>query len=124
VNVSTERVPDLAEVIEMHRERTADSYADIASKTGLSKGAIHRLATAELDHVPRPDTIRALARGMGVPESVIRDAALASVGLIVTPTEGRDSRYDALYATFTELDEHDQQVAEDFLASLHKRRRR
>lgn len=53
------------------------SYSDIATRGNMSKATVYKLATANLDGLPRSSTIRALAKGLGLPTRVVREAALA-----------------------------------------------
>ena len=54
------------------------SYADIANRGKMSKATVYKLATAELDGIPRASTIEALAKGLGLPARVVREAALSA----------------------------------------------
>ena len=74
---------DLGQLLEAHRERTGDSYGQLASRTSLSRATVYKLATQPLSAMPRPETIRQLAVSLRVAESVVRDAALRSVGLVI-----------------------------------------
>jgi transcriptional regulator with XRE-family HTH domain len=55
------------------------SYRDIARRGGLSRSTVHKLATADYEGIPRQETLAQLARGLGLPASTVREAALQSV---------------------------------------------
>lgn len=54
------------------------AYADIAKRGKMSRATVYKLATQQLDGLPRQATISALARGLGLPVQVVRDAAIRS----------------------------------------------
>jgi transcriptional regulator with XRE-family HTH domain len=63
------------------RERKL-SYGDVARQCGLPRSAVYTLAsTRNPVRPPRPATIDALAKGLGVPVSLVRAAATAPAGL-------------------------------------------
>ena len=74
---------NLGQLIEEHRVRTGDSYGQIQARTTLSRATVYKLATQPLTALPRPETIRQIASALRVAESVVRDAALRSVGLAI-----------------------------------------
>jgi transcriptional regulator with XRE-family HTH domain len=63
-------------------ERKAEkrwSYSDIATRGGMSRSTVHKLATMPYEGLPRHDTLSQLAKGLGLPVSAVREAALQSV---------------------------------------------
>jgi hypothetical protein len=89
-----QNVPSLAELIRQHRDRTGDSYADMAARAeratrgakdsaGLTRAAFQRLATVGTDRFPNPATLGTLAQVLDVPVSTIVLAAATSLGLPV-----------------------------------------
>lgn len=66
-------------------ERRAEqrlSYGEIAVAGGLPKSTVHKLATTEKwTNAPQSETLDRLARGLGLPPSVVRRAAAEAVGL-------------------------------------------
>lgn len=63
-------------------DRRADkrwSYRDIARRGGMSRSTVYKLATADYEGLPRGETLAQLAKGLGLPESTVREAALQSV---------------------------------------------
>lgn len=111
----------LAELIERRRTEHSESYADIATRAGISKPYIYKLATQPMTAVPRPATITALARGLQTTERAIRYAALVSANLLETSVETADPRVDAIVASLAELDARDLQVVENLVSSLRIR---
>ena len=67
------------------RERLRErgwSYGEVARRGGLARSTVYTLAaTWNLARPPRPATIDALARGLGVPVCAVRAAAARSTGL-------------------------------------------
>ncbi len=66
----------LQRLIADRREEKGWSYADLARRGGMSKATVYKLASKSLDGLPRRNTIEALAKGLGLPERVVRDAAV------------------------------------------------
>ena len=67
----------LAEVLDHGIRRTTAS--DIARRGGMSRSTVHKLATTPYEGLPRHATLSQLARGLGLPVSAVREAALQSV---------------------------------------------
>jgi transcriptional regulator with XRE-family HTH domain len=67
------------------RERLRErgwSYGEVARRGALPRSTVYNLATTRnLARPPRPATIDALAKGLGVPVSAVRAAAAESTGL-------------------------------------------
>jgi transcriptional regulator with XRE-family HTH domain len=58
------------------------SYGEVARRGALPRSTVYNLAiTRNLARPPRPATINALAKGLGVPVAAVRAAAAESVGL-------------------------------------------
>lgn len=66
----------LQRLIAERRAEKGWSYADLAKRGSMSRSTIYKLATQELDGMPRSTTIDSLARGLGLPTRVVRDAAV------------------------------------------------
>lgn len=64
------------------------TYGGIARRTGsrLTRTRVHQMATAPIKAMPTPGTVRLLAAGLGVPEMLVTQRALASSGYLV-PTD-------------------------------------
>ena len=76
----------LGELIENQRAITRRSYEAVAAKARregyqLGKSWVYDLATKPVEDMPTTSTLRALAVGLGIPLSVVVDAALESCGL-------------------------------------------
>lgn len=52
------------------------TYQDIADRGHMSKATVYKLATKELDGLPRKKTLESLAKGLGLPARVVREAAI------------------------------------------------
>jgi transcriptional regulator with XRE-family HTH domain len=63
-------------LIAARRDEKGWSYADLARRGGMSKATVYKLASQDLDGLPRQSTIKSLAKGLGLPERVVRDAAI------------------------------------------------
>ena len=86
VMASTENVRRL---IQKARDAHGWTYEDIADRSDpkLGRSLVHKIATArQRDGLLPPEQIRGLAHALGVPTRVVRDAALADVGLLETST--------------------------------------
>ena len=58
------------------------SYGEVARRGALPRSTVYNLAiTRNLARPPRPATINALAKGLGVPVAAVRAAAAESTGL-------------------------------------------
>ena len=69
----------IAELVTAHCERTGDTLSDVAARGGLSRqtvsGLVHRDGPKSL---PRGETLRGLAVGLGLPVEVVRQVAAES----------------------------------------------
>lgn len=66
----------LQQLIHDRRVEKGWTYADIATRGKMSKATVYKLASQDIDGLPRRSTIEALARGLGLPVRVVRDAAI------------------------------------------------
>lgn len=107
----------IADLIERRRLEHHESLSQIARRAGLSKGYLSMLQHRAT--MPRTQTIKALARGLGTTERAIRDAAMIGLDMVVEDVETSDARTQALVASFAELDDRDlamlQQIVETML---------
>ena len=122
----------LATLIQQHRDKTGDSYSDIARRAGLSKAKIGQLAhdrapgTAGQAHMPRSETLAKLARGLRLPLETVQLAAISSAGIKPKSYTG-GSHVDLIATKLRELDARDLQtvrVLVDSLASAKEARKR
>lgn len=76
-------VTALGALIEDQRARLGLSFRELARKTGgkLSHNRFQQLARDPLVNVPPTETLQVLAEVLQLPQSVVVDAALESVGL-------------------------------------------
>lgn len=58
------------------------SYGDIArrSQGRLTRSRVQQMASTPIRAMPSPDSVKGLALGLGVPESVVTQRAMASAG--------------------------------------------
>lgn len=101
--------PNLAELIQQHIDRTGESYTQIAERGRISRANVHRLATETGQSMPRKATLEGLARGLSLPHSVIRRAALVTAGTgdVDEPDAPRSAALDRLTAVTENLSEDD-----------------
>jgi transcriptional regulator with XRE-family HTH domain len=80
--MSTRSTNPLQRLIRRRLREQAWSYGEVARRGALPRSTVYHLATTRnLGRPPRPATIDALAKGLGVPVSVVRAAAAQSTGL-------------------------------------------
>ena len=103
------------------------SYGEVARRGGLPRSTVYTLATTRnLVRPPRPATIDALARGLGVPVSAVRAAAAESAGLHYydeAPTgqhDPHDRERELLIASIDELSPDDRRHVAALVESLRK----
>lgn len=94
----------LATLLKRHRDGTGESYAQIARKTGLSKGYIGTLAVGRNPIQVSARTVDALATGLGIPRSRVTAAATATAGL-AEPDDESSQRVAQLTAELEQLDD-------------------
>lgn len=111
----------LADLIRDHKDRTGESYNDIARRAELSKAKIGQVATTTLHHMPRWDTIERLAKGLSLPVRVVKQAALASAG--ITPEEyNHEQRVDILASLLREFSQDDLETCAAVIHAIKERR--
>ncbi len=60
-------------------ERTGDTFTDIAERGHMPRQTVSALVNRPPRSLPHPDTIRRLARGLGLPPSIVKAAAIEAV---------------------------------------------
>jgi hypothetical protein len=100
----------------------------VARRGGLPRSTVYTLAvTRNLVRPPRPATIDALARGLGVPASAVRAAAAESAGLHyyedapARPGPPGDGERELLIASIDELTPEDRRHVAALVESLRSR---
>lgn len=107
-------------IIDRMRER-AWSYGAVARRGNMPRSTVHHLATtASPVRPPRPDTLEALARGLELPLSAVRNAAAQATGLHVG-TVTVDSETAVLIASLEELTPEDRRHVAALIESLRSR---
>lgn len=114
--------PALRDLIEERKRATGRSYDEIARLGRVISGsAVHRMATQDIHRIPNPETVKALARGLGVdPEAVLR-AAGKSVGIVSevinVPT---DDNSRAIVAGLGEMSEEERAAVARMVEGLRR----
>ena len=123
-------VNPLQRLIQQRLRERGWSYGQVARRGGLPRSTIYTLATTRnLVRPPRPATIDGLARGLGVPVSVVRAAAAESTGLHYydEPAAGTDrgdqgdQERALLIASIDELSPDDRRHVAALVESLRSR---
>lgn len=112
----------LAELIRDHQATSNASYNDLAKATGLSKAKIGQIANGD-SGMPRVETLEKLARGLSLPLSVVKSAAMVSAGMSDVPDDD-DPDTAVLVTRFKELPPADRETVRDLVNVLHQRTRR
>ena len=101
------------------------SYGEVARRGALPRSTVYTLATTRnLARPPRPATIDALAKGLGVPVSAVRAAAAASTGLHYydeapgQPGDAGDHERELLIDSIDELSPEDRRHVAALVESL------
>lgn len=98
----------LSRLIAERRAEQRLTYGDIAKLGGLPKSTVHKLATTDKwTNAPQAETLDRLARGLGLPPTVVRQAAAEAVGLTAVVED--DPAMSILIGSIAELTE-DQRV--------------
>ena len=109
------------------RQRLHDrgwSYGEVARRGALPRSTVYTLATTRnLARPPRPATIDALAKGLGMPVSAVRAAAAASTGLHYYDAPGQygdagDRERELLIDSIDELSPEDRRHVAALVESL------
>jgi transcriptional regulator with XRE-family HTH domain len=126
--VPEQAINPLQRLIRQRLRERGWSYGEVARRGGLPRSTVYTLATTRnLVRPPRPATIDALARGLGVPVSVVRAAAAESTGLHYydeapagRQDQGNQDR-DLLIASIDELSPDDRRHVAALVESLRNR---
>lgn len=85
-------VNQLQRLIADRRSEKGWSYRDIARRGKMSRSTVYKLATDEYTGLPRAETLTQLAKGLGLPESAVREAALHSLRTKTTRSQTSQGR--------------------------------
>lgn len=69
----TQKLPEL---IKDHLTMTGKTQSQLAKASGLSRSRIGQLISDDIQRIPRLDTLEKLARGLNLPLTVVKAAAL------------------------------------------------
>ena len=104
------------------------SYGDVARRGALPRSTVYSLATTRnLVRPPRPATIDALAKGLGLPVSTVRAAAAKSTGLhyydeaASEPGHAADHERELLFDKIDELPAEDLRRVAALVESLRSK---
>ena len=106
----------LAQLLQEYRARTGDSYADMARKTGISKAQVGLLVNGHGPHVPRRETLEALATGLGISLRLVTSAAVD--GASGSNRAGGTAAEEALLATYRSLSPAHRQTVRTIVNAL------
>jgi|SRR5215471_2963408 len=99
---------------ELHR-----SYAEVARRGGLPRSTVYHLASHHQPvRVPNPQTLERLARGIEVPETVVRTAAAAAAGLVLDEQPADDPEIEVLVASLAKLSVEDRRHVSALVRSM------
>lgn len=89
------------------RDHPEESYASIGRRGGIPRQTVQSLATKEeRRQTPQPHTITALAKGMHMPESMVRAAAREAAGYpALVPEEVNTPGGLLMWEAYGQLDE-------------------
>jgi transcriptional regulator with XRE-family HTH domain len=118
----------LQRLIQQRMRERGWSYGQVARRGGLPRSTVATLAaTRNLGRPPRPATIDALAKGLGVPVSVVRTAAAESTGMHyyggppARPQDPGDRERELLIASIDELTPDDRRHVAALVESLRNK---
>ena len=112
----------LGDLIQTQLRELGWSYAELARRCALPRSTVHFLATQErLRRMPGTATLDALSRGLGVPASLVREAAAVSAGISVYRETSQDSEVQLLIASVERLSADDRRHVMALVTSLLKR---
>lgn len=75
----------LQRLIIEHCERTGETYTDVAERAKMPRQTVSAIVNRPTRSLPHEDTLRRLARGLGLPYKIVHDAALESVTIANPP---------------------------------------
>lgn len=108
----------LREVLQQHRDRTGDSYRDIAGKTGLSTAKIGQLMAEQLPYAPTTTTMTKLSEGLGIPLSVLYAARATSLGVSDDGTAERSQLSTLIMSHVDEMNPRSLRTLEAIAAAI------
>lgn len=114
----TQKLPEL---IKDHLTMTGKTQSQLAKASGLSRSRIGQLISDDIQRIPRLDTLEKLARGLNLPLTVVKAAALTSVGLSNEDTE-QDLRVEIITRRLSDLPDEDLAYIDIFVSALIQRR--
>jgi transcriptional regulator with XRE-family HTH domain len=101
--MTAERVGNLASLIEDLAYEKGWSFREVARRSDLPAATVQKIVWRNGITVPRRETLDALARGLGVPVTLLLDAAARDSGLKAQATDGVDADIQVTIAVMEEL---------------------
>lgn len=127
VNPDSRVNPDaLRDLIEERKSATGRSYEAIAKRGGggISRAAVHRLATRPITRLPDATTIEALGKGLDIDPAEVFRAACESLGFVTSKVElPQDTHSVAIVASLGEMTEEDRAAVARMVEGLLATRR-
>lgn len=108
----------LSDVLAQYREHTGDSYAQMSTRTGLTRGYFGYLVNAQPPFYVRPETLSRIANGLGIPRAVLFRAATESAGLSVDEPSAALDRVTLLTERLRSLDDSQLVAVESLVTAL------
>lgn len=114
----TKRTNHLATLIDTRRKALDLNLSEIARRGGTSRQLVTKWAdpAREITQMPSTETMEALAKGLGVPLTVVHEAAANSVGLVRDTYETPELR--AVISTTRHLTPAEQQQVAEYARFL------
>lgn len=106
-------------LIQAREDQTAWSQRRIAKEAGISKTTIGNLKWGPVVNMPDTATLRRLAGALAVPEVVVVDAALATVGL-ARPRGGAVPDVEEAIDSQPDLGEKEREALKAFIRGLRR----
>jgi len=109
----------LATLITDYRDKTGDSYRDIARKTGLAKSTVADLAQGRRGFPVRIETIEKIAQGLHIPLQLVQEAA---VGTSIAPGnrygDTNSTQISLIIGMLTQLPQEDLDMVEALVRKM------
>ncbi len=93
----------LQRLIQERADERGWSLAHVATRSGLHRQTVYRLMREEPRDLPSPKTFSGLARGLELPERMLRDAAAESIGIRIYDEPVSDPDTKVVIATMEKL---------------------
>lgn len=116
--------PTLTELIREHIDRTGESYEQIATRAGLSKPLIGRLAILTEPYAVNASTPPKLAAGLRLPVDLVQRAAARTAGFDAPPEPEGSASQTRIASLAADLTPDDAETVLIIVQALVERRGR